>query len=198
MSTKVKSSSQFPESPTDQNNIPQPLELEATILDQLPAFVYLVAEDYSIQYTNRAFTRQFGSIATSGLCHALIRAKVEPCDDCPLTRVFSDRQQQVLIYDDPIRGQIYELHYSPYFSESCRLYALVLGIDITNKCRENYTCRRQICDENIVQICSHCKSIHTKSGIWQKIEHYMSSKSNIRFSHGICPLCMQKHHPDIK
>jgi hypothetical protein len=198
MSTTVKNSGQFPESSAARTGRVKPPELESTILDQLPAFIFLVADDYSIKYTNSAFIRQFGSTETSGLCHALIRAQAEPCADCPLTNLFRDRQKQVYIYEDTIRGQIYEFSYSPYLSDSGRKAVLVFGIDITEKYREKNPLKKKICTEHIVHICSHCKSIRTKFGIWQKIESYMRSQSDIQFSHGICPLCMQKHHPDIK
>jgi hypothetical protein len=200
MPTTAKTSDKFPASccaHNDNSSAPAPA-LEATILDQLPAFIFLVADDYSIQYANRAFAHQFGSIKNTGLCHALIRANTEPCDDCPLTSVFRDRQKHLLVYEDAIRGKIYEFHYSPYLSNDGRTAALILGIDITDKCREGSAFKKHTCDENIIRICSHCKSIHTKAGIWQRVESYMCSKSDIQFSHGICPLCMEKHHPGIK
>ena len=47
----------------------------------------------------------------------------------------------------------------------------------------------------LVPICSHCKKIRDDSGYWQKVEEYISQHSDVDFSHGICPECLQKHYP---
>lgn len=42
----------------------------------------------------------------------------------------------------------------------------------------------------ILPICSYCKSIRTEDGSWLSIESYISSRTNSRFSHGVCPSCI--------
>jgi len=49
----------------------------------------------------------------------------------------------------------------------------------------------------IVPICANCKSIRDKHGQWHPIEHYLTKNPEARFSHGICPKCMQKLYPDL-
>jgi hypothetical protein len=49
----------------------------------------------------------------------------------------------------------------------------------------------------LLPICSHCKEIRNDSGFWESIETYVRSHSEADFTHGICPVCMQRHHPDI-
>lgn len=49
----------------------------------------------------------------------------------------------------------------------------------------------------LLPICSHCKEIRNDSGDWQSIETYVRCHSEADFTHGICPVCMQLHHPDI-
>ena len=48
----------------------------------------------------------------------------------------------------------------------------------------------------LIPICSHCKKIRDDSGYWQKVEKYLSQHSDVDFSHGICPECLQKYYPD--
>ncbi|MBU0993082.1 MAG: cache domain-containing protein [Proteobacteria bacterium] len=49
--------------------------------------------------------------------------------------------------------------------------------------------------EGIIPICMHCKEIRDDQGGWNTLEHYISERSDARFSHGICPKCMEKHYP---
>lgn len=48
--------------------------------------------------------------------------------------------------------------------------------------------------QGLLPICMHCKSIRDDKQSWRKLEEYISSHSEARFSHGICDPCMRKHH----
>ena len=50
--------------------------------------------------------------------------------------------------------------------------------------------------EGMIPICSHCKKIRDDSGFWGNVEQYIAKHSNVDFSHGICPDCLQEHYPD--
>lgn len=50
----------------------------------------------------------------------------------------------------------------------------------------------------MIPICSHCKSIRDDKGYWTKLEAYIQTHSNAKFSHGICKDCIKKHYPDTK
>ncbi len=45
----------------------------------------------------------------------------------------------------------------------------------------------------LLPICAHCKSIRKDDGYWQQVENYFSEYVGTRFTHGICPDCLQKH-----
>jgi CheY-like chemotaxis protein len=49
----------------------------------------------------------------------------------------------------------------------------------------------------IVPICMHCKQIRDDEGYWSQVETYISQHSEARFSHGICPECLEKHYPEF-
>lgn len=46
-------------------------------------------------------------------------------------------------------------------------------------------------------ICASCKSVRDDAGYWQKIERYIESHSDARFTHGICPSCIERLYPDL-
>lgn len=43
----------------------------------------------------------------------------------------------------------------------------------------------------LLPICSHCKKIRDDEGYWSIVEEYIMAHSDARFSHGICPGCME-------
>lgn len=51
--------------------------------------------------------------------------------------------------------------------------------------------------EGFFSICASCKNIRTEEGHWQQIEAYIRDHSEARFSHGICPTCMDKLYPGM-
>jgi len=51
--------------------------------------------------------------------------------------------------------------------------------------------------EGLLPICSFCKSIRNDSGEWERLEKYISKRSDAQFSHGFCPTCQQTHYPDL-
>lgn len=44
----------------------------------------------------------------------------------------------------------------------------------------------------LLPICGWCKSIRDDRGRWQRLEQYLSDRSEAQFSHGICPSCAEK------
>ncbi len=44
----------------------------------------------------------------------------------------------------------------------------------------------------LLPICWYCKSIRDDQNYWQRLETYVSEKTNAQFSHGICPTCFER------
>jgi hypothetical protein len=49
----------------------------------------------------------------------------------------------------------------------------------------------------LVPICSACKKIRDDKGFWYQVEEYIEKHSHAEFSHGLCPECIKKMHPDV-
>jgi sigma-B regulation protein RsbU (phosphoserine phosphatase) len=43
----------------------------------------------------------------------------------------------------------------------------------------------------LLPICSYCKAIRDDSDYWHRVEEYMTEHSEVKFSHGICPKCLE-------
>ncbi len=44
----------------------------------------------------------------------------------------------------------------------------------------------------LLPICSYCKKVRSDRDYWEQIEVYVSKHSDARFSHGVCPECLEK------
>ena len=51
--------------------------------------------------------------------------------------------------------------------------------------------------EGMLPICSFCMNIRNDAGEWERMETYISRRSEAQFSHGVCPSCTARHYPDI-
>jgi phosphoserine phosphatase RsbU/P len=50
--------------------------------------------------------------------------------------------------------------------------------------------------QGIIPICMYCHKIRSDTDSWQRIEHYIQEHSEARFSHGLCPQCLEQHYPE--
>lgn len=46
--------------------------------------------------------------------------------------------------------------------------------------------------EGLLPICSYCKRVRDDKNYWMQVEEYISVRSNVDFSHSICPECYEK------
>jgi PAS domain S-box-containing protein len=49
----------------------------------------------------------------------------------------------------------------------------------------------------LLPICASCKKIRDDRGYWNQLEAYFHEHSEVKFSHGICPECVQILYPDL-
>ena len=50
----------------------------------------------------------------------------------------------------------------------------------------------------LLPICSYCKRIRDDRDYWNGLEHYISSHSEAKFTHGVCPSCMRDALDEVK
>lgn len=50
----------------------------------------------------------------------------------------------------------------------------------------------------LLPICATCKRIRSGQGYWQQVEGYITEHSDVVFSHGICPACLEKAMEEIE
>jgi PAS domain S-box-containing protein len=51
--------------------------------------------------------------------------------------------------------------------------------------------------QGVVPICMYCKNIRAERDRWQKVEAYVTQHTRAKFSHCVCPECMNKFKNDL-
>ena len=50
----------------------------------------------------------------------------------------------------------------------------------------------------LLPICASCKSIRDEGNNWQDLETYVSGRTEVQFTHSVCPSCQEELYPDIR
>ena len=50
--------------------------------------------------------------------------------------------------------------------------------------------------KKVLPVCMHCKRVRDDDDYWQALEIYVHKYTGSDFSHGICPDCYEKYHPE--
>lgn len=50
--------------------------------------------------------------------------------------------------------------------------------------------------QGMIPICMHCKRIRNQEQLWEKVETYIETRSEAKFSHALCAECLEKHYPN--
>lgn len=48
--------------------------------------------------------------------------------------------------------------------------------------------------KGLLPICAFCKSIKNDAGEWERLERFISRRSETEFTHGVCPTCHATHY----
>ena len=103
-----------------------------SVLEAIPAFVYLQAPDYSVRFANRHFREIFGA-PEGRCCYEVIQHSDAPCKDCPTFAIFGSHVPQQWEWTDASSGRIYRIYdnYLPDIDGSPLV--LEMGVDITDQ-----------------------------------------------------------------
>ncbi len=50
--------------------------------------------------------------------------------------------------------------------------------------------------QGLIPICYMCKKVKDDKGYWETVEKYITKHSGAKFTHGLCPACIEKYYPD--
>ena len=189
----------FPAGPADH-------DILRTILDAMPAAVFVVDGDVSILDANRAardlmrLTRHTAPtpVRAGEALHCLHAfdhsdgcGRSADCSDCVIRGAVRDalmgqhslrrRTRLQLHLEDGVRDAYFHVTVSGFHYQGQDLVLLVLE-DIS----EFAELRK------IVPICAQCKSVRQDEDYWQSVESYVGRFMDLSFSHSYCPSCKRE------
>jgi hypothetical protein len=47
--------------------------------------------------------------------------------------------------------------------------------------------------QGLLPICGWCKKVRSDEGLWTQVEHYLAERTDLSFTHGLCPECAKEH-----
>lgn len=141
-------------------------------------------------------------------CFTLIHGTNGPIADCPHSKLLADGMPHKAIIHDEKHDADFIVSCSPLPDrQSGQLKSIHVLYDITEQKKTEQEKEKLLAElqgafeqiktlNGIVPICSYCKQIRDDKGFWQQVEEYVSRHTEAKFSHSICPQCMEKHYPE--
>ena len=174
--------------------------------DAIDDWISIIDMDSNILRSNRAVEKYFNltvRAATKIKCCKLVHGTDKPVQGCPLPRMIETRKREsaeVKIFD----GRWMLITVDPVFSKGGKILSAVhITRDISERIaiqNEKETLVRDLKNalgqikalSGMIPICSCCKKIRDDKGYWEILESYIESRSDVSFSHGLCPVCTEK------
>ena len=101
-----------------------------SVLDLIPAFLYLQVPDYTIAFANKKFYDLYGDPGDRH-CYEILHGRKIPCEECHTFRVFETGSPQTWEWDDR-KGTSYLIFDSLFTDSDDREMVLEFGLDITD------------------------------------------------------------------
>jgi PAS domain S-box-containing protein len=73
--------------------------------------------------------------------------------------------------------------------------SVLVFTDITQRQKLQQALKQAEALQELLPICAGCKKIRDETGKWHHIETYISQKTGVGFSHGLCPDCIPRYFP---
>jgi PAS domain-containing protein len=120
---------------TERRRVEETLEKERqrlfSVLDVLPAYVYVQAADYTVPFVNRKFRELFGD-PDDRPCYEVFHGRSEPCGDCLTLRVLETRASQSYEWTSK-DGRVYMIFEDLFPTIDGPEMVVEVGIDITER-----------------------------------------------------------------
>ena len=184
-----------------------------SVLDSLDAIVYVAdIKTYELLFLNKYSRDIFGDTIGKKCWETLQTGQTGPCDFCSNDKLLTESGEPKGMYlwefKNTVNNHWYDIRDRAIKWIDGRTVRLEIATDITDRKKADHE-KEKLIDklqealnqvktlQGILPICSHCKKIRSDQGSWSQIEAYVTQHTTAQFSHGICPECMHRHHPEI-
>ena len=174
------------------------------IIDELPVYMWVHDENYTIVHTNRKFLDRYGN-CNGRPCHHCIMKSNNVCNCCKSSRILKNNSEEKCIGCSNAGGNknAHTFH-RPLTRKDGSKYVLKSTVlmdylyEWLKKFEETKKDPEADIDNIFCSMCSSCKRIKDDKSNWINLENFLIHNFNIVISHGICPECINKLYPQIK
>jgi len=107
---------------------------------------------------------------------------------------YIDEFEWYLVVEQPEQETIQQIYTTLFINLGICIVITLVVLALINVSVTAYQKRIETL-RGIVPICSYCKQIRDDKGYWNKVEAYVAKYTDAKFSHSICPSCMEEHFP---
>lgn len=204
---------------TDEEALNNERNLLRTLIDNVPDLIYFKDTEGHYILNNRAHLRSMGVTRQQDVL-GKSSADFHPHD---LAKQYREDEQRVIATGNPLPGREELAYHKDVCEQRWHLTTKIpiknyrgevtglVGIsrDITEQKkleqqRDHYVHELQEALDKVttlsglLPICSSCKKIRNDQGYWQQVEGYLMEHTSARFTHGLCPQCLQRLYPELK
>lgn len=174
------------------------------IIDELPVYVWVHDENYTIVHTNRKFKDRYGN-CNGRQCHHCIMKSNNVCNCCISSRILKNNSEEKCIGCSNAGGNMNaHTFHRTFIKKDGTKYVLksVVMMDYLYQWLKEFDEIKEESEADIDNIfwsmCSSCKKIKDDKSNWINLENFLIHNLKIIISHGICPECINKLFPQIK
>jgi hypothetical protein len=156
-------------------------------------FIYLWRSGHSRQLANRGWT-----LILLGSALIALGSAIDVTDNFPSLNKF------VLIGDTPTQAFIEKVICSVGGISLCAVGLLlwIPTISSLEKVVKAHADLAMALEEvktlsGLLPICAKCKSVRDDKGYWNDLDTYVHNHSEVQFSHGICPGCLEESYAEM-
>ncbi|MFH1672516.1 MAG: PAS domain-containing protein [Pseudomonadota bacterium] len=178
------------------------------IIASVTDHMFMLDEQYTIVWANDVAKRLFGPDLVGKKCYRVYLGHDTPCESCIVKECFEDgkvHEVETEVTGDDGKQMMLWCTASVAAQDADGRPQMVVEIcrDITRRKLAEQGRERLITNlqnalaevktlSGMLPICASCKKIRDDKGYWNQIEGYISTHSEVEFSHGICPECEKK------
>ncbi|MBW2645978.1 MAG: PAS domain S-box protein [Deltaproteobacteria bacterium] len=180
----------------------------AGIISSVTDHMCMMDEHHTIFWANDVAKGLFGPDLVGKKCYQMYHGYDTPCEPCVVNKCFEDgkiHECETEVTGADGKQVVFWCTASVAAHDADGRPKMVVEIcrDITKRKMVEEEREQLISDlqkalseikalSGMLPICASCKKIRDDKGYWNQIEAYISTHSEVEFSHGICPECEKK------
>jgi PAS domain S-box-containing protein len=166
----------------------------ANTFDSMEEIISVHDKNFKIVRVNKAFCDFTGKPREELLgkyCYEEIHGTGQQWHNCPHERTLTSLKTEKNEVVDPASGITFQVTCSPLLDKKQEVIGSV------HTMRDISTVQETDNKKVLFPLCSNCKKIRDNKDEWQTMEEYFLKDFSLKFTHSICPDCVQELYPEL-